>query len=89
MNKAEITARQFYQAHQLWSMPEDVKKQLIILMLNTDSLHDEETDILPLYNNGELIERNIQAYNEAMEGKGKPFEDFIAETESKYSWLCD
>lgn len=88
MSTAERTARQFYQAHNLWKMPEDVKKQLIILMLNTDT-SSKETDSIPPYTKEELETRCLMAYNEAKDGLARPFDELITETEARYPWLCD
>lgn len=88
MSTAEIKAKEFFDAHNIASMPEDVKRQLIILMQKSD-LSDRSIDDKSLkpYTEGELEKRCMTAYKEAQEGCGKPIEELLTVAEEEFPWL--
>lgn len=87
MSNAELTARTFYDVHHIASMPEDVKRCLMILMLQSES--DKKEQQPPLYSENELADRISKATKEAVSGDSMPIDMFFEEAENKYPWLCN
>lgn len=88
MSAAEIKAKEFFDTHNIASMPEEVKRQLIILMLKTDPFDGSiEDKRLKPYAEGELEKRCMTAYKEAQEGCGKPIEELLTVAEEEFPWL--
>ena len=99
MNTAERTAYQFYHKHHLESMPENVKRQLIILMLSHEGDDEDEAydytlntveDISTRSFTMEEIEGRLsQAEADAQSGNVYSCEEVHKRIEEKNPWLCE
>jgi len=105
MSKAEIAARNFYDEYNLRFMPEDVRRQLIILMLsspvvqknksyeelaNNDDVSCVVSESNPIDMSPEAIKtRCHQAEEDAMSGRVLTSEEVHKNLEAKFPWLCD
>ena len=86
MSAAEITARRIYSSYHLGALPEDVKKHLMILFLSEGMVGEE---FPPMLSADELCARVAEAETEILAGKTNSVEDFEANIEMKYPWLCE
>ncbi|MBQ9666009.1 MAG: hypothetical protein IJV33_06030 [Bacteroidaceae bacterium] len=104
MSTAERTARNFYYAHHLATMPEDVKRHLMILLLSTPDdeksysyleADDEESNSIlaepaPQPFTMEDIHRRLeQSVADAKAGRTMTCETVHANMETQFPWLCE
>ena len=95
MSAAEITARRIYSSYHLGALPEDVKKQLMILFLSEGKAKSDMfegmvgEDFPPMLSVDELRARVSEAETDILAGKTNSIEEFNANMEMKYPWLCE
>ena len=95
MSAAEITARRIYTSYHLGALPEDVKKHLMILFLSEGKTRKDVSegmvgeDFPPMLSAEELRARVAEAEMDILAGKTNSVEDFDANIEMKYPWLCE
>ena len=91
MSTAEQAARNVYNEYHLGELPTDVKRQLIILFLNSPSIISQEKDgaeeNIPQISVDALRQRAEKSFSEAKEGKGEPIDKLFDKLEAKYKWL--
>lgn len=100
MSTAEKTARDFYNTYHLAAMPPEVKRHLMILLLNTPSSDEpvpypdaEEEESLILaepepFTMEELDARLDRAEADVMAGRTIPCEQVHERLEQRFHWLC-
>lgn len=85
MSAAERTARKVYREYNLGILPEDVKRQLMILFLTSPSeIDDVENSSLPNISVEALRTSAEKSYQEAVRGEGRPVDELLDELSSKY-----
>ena len=95
MSAAEITARRIYSSYHLGALPEDVKKHLMILFLSEGKAKSDMPegmvgeDFPPMLSAEELRARISEAETDILAGKTNSIEEFNANMEMKYPWLCE
>lgn len=100
MSTAEKTARDFYNTYHLAAMPPEVKRHLMILLLNTP-LSDEPTSYLDAeeeesqilaeptpFTMEELNARLDRAEADVKAGRTMSCEQVHERLEQKFPWLC-
>lgn len=86
MSTAEYTARNIYETYNLGALPQEVKRQLMIIFLNEQPVkkNDNSQDAI-----ADLRAGAIEALQDIKTGNTYPIDDFFTEIEEKYPWLCE
>ena len=91
MSTAEITAHRIYETYKLGALPQEVKRQLMILFLSETPYQDITSadennsmagEIEELQTRGRIAMEQINAK------EGKPIDELFDEINSQHPWLC-
>lgn len=99
MSTAELRAHEVYDRYNLGALPNDVKDQIIILMLsnrNNKYMQPEELphegkvaeECPPQLSISQLHERINTSREQISKGLTSPIDEFFDEMDTKYPWLC-